>query len=501
MNQIEFHPDHTLLGLEFEKIEDALEGEPALKRRTTRYLPHPSQIDKESEESKQRYVEYLAGAEYDNAADRTRRSMIGKMRINDTTIQLPEKMEYLIHDVDGDGTELTSAIESSISEVLPFKFHCLVADYTGLQDLPLDSITIADLEKANPRAKVVQYNRPNISNWHFDRVNGQMQLTYLRLRQFRDRFNLQTGSLEQTLSDSYLILALDDDGHYYQQKEVDGEKSPEEYIMVNGEHLKWIPVQFVSDAPMQKDRLPRAFGFLYSIIQKSLHLYIKTAQFDEHQRALCPTNSTSGWTPTKWEQFKEINGRDYIARGGMAVNNYPDGITFATESPENSLESYFRKIEDLKKDIRMLGGESESQKAQMTATEADMVSSNQNALLESIASSAENAWRRILSYCAMFEDLVKPEDVEDDLEDVVVTLPRDFSKPKLSVEEVRVIIELRMAREISQAEMHRQLKNGGWLVEEVQKIIDELEAEPGGMSLPLFIGENDQNLTDSTNQE
>lgn len=501
MNVTEFHSDHTLLGLEFEKIEDALEGEPAIKRRQTRYLPHPSQVDKESEESKQRYREYLAGAEYDNAADRTRRSMLGKMRIGDTTVKLPDDLDYLLHDVDGDGTELTSAIESSISEVLPFKFHCLVADYTGLQDLPLDSISIADLEAANPRAKVVQYSRPNIINWHFDRVNGQMQLKYLRLRQYRDEFNLHEGKLEQTLSDSYLILALDEDGNYYQQKEVDGETSSEEYIKVGDDNLKWIPVQFVTDAPMQKDRLPRSFGFLYSIIQKSLHLYIKTAQFDEHQRALCPTNSTSGWTQAKWDQFQKINERDYIARGGMAVNNYPEGITFATESPENSLESYFRKIEDLKKDIRMLGGESESSQSKMTATEAAMVSSNQNALLESIASSAENAWRRILSYCAMFEGMVQPADVEDDLEDIAVTLPRDFSKPKLTVEEVKALIELRMQRSISEKEMHRQLKNGGWMVEEVQAMVNELENEPSGMSLPKFVGENGDNLTDSTNQE
>ncbi|AIM40763.1 portal protein [Idiomarinaceae phage Phi1M2-2] len=495
MSTIQTHPDYALNADEFITIEDCLEGEQAVKRKGFRYLPHPSQVDKDSPENQARYREYKAGAEYENAADKTRRTMLGKMRLADTTVKLPEGIEYLENDIDGDGTALVAAIEESISQTLPFKFQLLVADYSGLHDLPLDELSIADLERANPRAKVVQYTRQNIVDWRFDRVNGQMQLIFLRLREYRDPLNIASTEYEASLTDTYIELALDESGNYYQVKEVNGERSEPNYVKSGGQNLKWLPVQFVADAPMPKDRLPKQLGFLYSIITKSLHLYIKTAQMDEHQRALCPTNSTRGWTPAKWEQFKEINGRDYIARGGFATNNYPEGVDFTTESPENSLTSYFQKIDDLKKDIRMLGGDNETESAQMTAEEARMVASNQTALLESIAASAERAWRRIITYCAMFEGLISPEQVESEIEDFVLDLPRDFSKPKLSTDEVRVLMEMRMNRDISQAEFHRQIKNGGWLISEVDAMQDELESEPSGMSLPEFIGESDDNLT------
>jgi hypothetical protein len=106
------------------------------------------------------------------------------------------------------------------------KWHLLVADYNGLSDVDLDSVSIADIELLAPRATIKQYARENVVNWHFDRVNGVMQLSWVQLLERGYKFDEESGEHEKL--ESYLILALDDNGDYYQQKVVYDEKGEKE---------------------------------------------------------------------------------------------------------------------------------------------------------------------------------------------------------------------------------------------------------------------------------
>lgn len=476
----EMHPDYHEMVTEITKVRDCIEGAARVKRERYTYLPHPSQIDQTSREQIARYNEYLAGAEYEGSPDRTRRSLLGKMRLSDTEIETPDRTGYLAQDADGDGLSMIGAIESTISQVMQMKFHLLVADYQGLSDVDLLSLSLADVEQLNPRAAIKQYSRENIVNWSFARVNGVMQLSWVMLLEHGYKFNEAT--YEHDPVESYLILALDENGDYYQQKIVydasagksEGER---EYLTVSGQRLKWLPIVVVADEQIQASKLPKALGFLSAVCDAELHRYRVSAVYKEVQRNLAPTTYTSGWKSGDIEVFKEANGgRTYISTGAGAVNNMPEGVTTDIVSASMEMDDFHWYFTESAKKIRQLGGNSDSQ-TDKTATEANINAQEQNALLNTIADNVEAGFARAISYCAMFEGLWSPDDVEKNLDQITVSLPRDFASPRLTVDEIRALIEMRMQRLVSKDEFYRQIKNGGWMIEEVEQMIEELDNE------------------------
>lgn len=483
------HPDYDETASELETIRICMDGSLAVKKSGYRLLPHPSQIDQSSKEQVMRYLEYKANAEYQNDGQATKRQMLGKMRIDDTEIEFPDALDYLVQNVDGDGLGLKDAIKYSIGEVQEMKWHFLVADFKGLSGVDLTQISLAEQMMLDPKAHVKQYSRDSLTNWAFRKINGTMQLSYLQFRELGTEFNPDTGL--HTDVESYLILALDEDGNYYQQKKVYGSSGAgvgeKSYVTVSGMPLKWLPVAVVADEPMPSGALPKAMGFLHSIIDVSLQRYRMSARYKETQIANTPTKITKGWLQGDKELFSEINGRDSIMVGGYGINNMPNNVEMDVISASADMGDFHWDFERYDKLVAKLGGTNETGNAgALTATEAAIIAGNQNALLESLATSAENAWRRVVSYCGMFMGLWKPDAVESALEQITIDLPRDFAKSKLTVDEVRVLLEMRMQSTISEAELHRQIKNGGWLIADVDAMLAELDQQAPRMDLPEF---------------
>lgn len=475
------HPDYYFAANLMRVGRDCLEGEPRIKEARQAYLKHPSDIDTDSTAAVARYDRFIDGAEYDNAPAETKRSLLGKMRIADSDIELPERIEYLADDCDGDGRSLVSAIQSAVGRALMNKYDFLVVDYQGLGDADLDSVTIADVRAANPRAKIKQYSRENVVDWNFARINGVMQLEYIKLLERGYDFDKTTG--QRVNIESYLILALDDDGNYYQQKEifkegVSDELSEPSYVSVSGSPLKWLPVFVVADEYLEAGEFPRSMGYLFPICLKSLDKYRVSAVYKEVQRSLAPTTFTGGWKEGDAKIFKEANnGREYIATGPTSVNNLPEGVTVDIVSGSAEMGDFQWYFDATDKKIRAMGGSVKSESVNMTATEADINATDQNAMLESLAHSTEEAFIMACQCCAMFEGLVSPDNMQD--LDVSINLPRDFATPRLTVDEVRVIFEGRTNGAFSHAEMMRQLQNGGWLIEDIETVLAEMEMDMG----------------------
>ncbi len=462
------HPEYQKAVDELRKVRVCVEGGPAVKREKYILLPHPSQVDQHSLEQRVRYKEFLAGAEFDGEPDKARRRMLGKMRISDTSVELPSKIEYLEQNIDGDGLPLSAAVEFAASNVAQFKFHLLVADFQGLSDVDLTDLSLADVERLNPRATVKQYSRDNVVNWHFDRVNGVMQLAWVMLLERGFKFDPEKH--EHEAIQSYLILGLDESGNYYQQKIVYNDKGgkeegEQEYLTVGGSPLKWLPVVIVSDEQVSASRFPQGMGIIHQICDVALHKYRVSAVYKEVQRNLPPTTYTSGWKSGDIEIFKEANGgRSYIATGAGAVNNMPEGVTTSVESASMEMEDFHWYFERTDKKIQQMGGAQDTSEVNKTATEAEINASDQNSFLETLADNLERGFKRVISYCGMFEGLWSPDAVEDNLDNIEIELPRDFASPRLTVEEVRALMDMRMNRQISQDEFHRQIKSGGWLI-------------------------------------
>lgn len=484
------HPDYLLMKGEVEKVRDCIEGAFAVKRKTFTYLQHPSQIDQTSKEQQVRYLEYLYGAEFDGAPDDLRRSLLGKMRISSTTIDLPERVQYLEQNADGDGLSLAASIEFAANNILAMKWHILVVDYTGAPQ-PGERVSVVAASSLNARANIKQYTREDVVNWSFASVNGVMQLRWIKLLEMQDDFNPQTGSHQEV--QRYLVLGLDDNGDYYQQviyQRTDGEETREDatYVSVNGTPLKWLPVVIVADEELPNNAFPRALGYLNQVCDSSLHAYRVSAVYKETQRNLSPTTYTSGWKAGDFDLFKEINnGRTYMATGAGAVNNLPEGVTISIESTAAEMTDfqwYFQRHDNY---IASIGGRNAEKAGAMTATEANILAGDQNALIETLAENLEHGFKRAVSYCAMFEGLWSPDEVESRLDYIDIALPRDFATPKLTPQERQQIVNEYNAALISHDEALRQLYEGGATSGDIDTIKGELESQPPRVSVTAAV--------------
>lgn len=469
------HPEATLMEPELVKSRDCVKGSFFVKRKRTVYLPHPSSLDTTSKSAFMRYDQYIAGAEYDEIPAQTVSANIGKMDIKSAEIEAPPQLEYLLTDSDGDGMALTSLIEKTAENIMAVKWHVLVADYQGLSDVALNVISIAELKQLNPRASVKQYNRDSVVYWHHERINGKMQLCYIML--FEQGVKFDPSRLTDTKIESYLILALDENGDYYQQKVVrhadngllEGERS---YVKVNGQPLKWLPVKTVSDVPLQAGSLPMEMGYLSGIIDLTLSRYQVSAEYKEAMRMLPPTTNFYGIGALDWDTFKEVNGRDYVATGAGAVNIFSGDSRGELLSANISLEGYERYFKDNESKLRALGAVFPSDMSgQRTATEVESYSEEQASRLIGLAGQLEEAFTAMLLYCGMFQGLWTQDAIEDN-DQVSVRLKQDFSKSKISAQEVKEIRENYLSGLIDKQEAVDQLAAGGWTVASADELLN-----------------------------
>lgn len=478
MQQITRHSEAALMLPKIQETRTALDGEFFVKQAGYDLLPHPSDGDKTTVDAKNRYEIYRSNAEYQNYGGQTLASLLGRMKIKEADLQLPEKLAYLLESADNDGTSLVGMLDQTASEIMSIKWQVLVADYLGLSELDLMDVSIEDVKRANPRATIKAYNRDKVVNWHFSRINGVMQLTYIMLREDGTQFNPATA--EHTAVESYLVLALDDDGAYYQQKIVKksagieaGERS---YVTVSGSTLDWLPVAFASDTEIKAGSLPKQMGFISPICDLALARYRMSAEYKETIRNLPPTTYVFGARSNFMEQFEAANGRAYLETGSGSRNTLPEGCTVEVIGCDTSVLPYESYFERNTQEARQMGAVLQGDVKAATATEADIAAAENNARLVSLAQGLESAYQKAILYCGMFEGLWGADAIEQSMDQITISLPRTFAKSKLTVEEVRVIQELVMSGLKPKELAIRELTEGGWSMDDADAVINAIDA-------------------------
>lgn len=475
--------EYSLTYEDVQLVRDCIEGEPAIKRGRTKYLKHPNSIDQVSPQQTARYKAYIDGAEFDEIPGTTLSSMLGQMSDGKIEVELPDALAKLEQDIDGDGMPLSGAVEILYSNLLQVKFHILLAEYKGLANVDAESVTLADVKAQNPRAVIKMYNRESLIDWDFRRINGRIQLSLMVLV---ESATVRGDDLSRRTVKSYLILALDGGGNYYQQKFIensdgglarDGDRV--QMTDASGQPLKWIPAEIVVDEEWMPGSLPRRPGFLYSTCMKALYKYRVSADYKESLRYMQPTTFTSGWKDGDKALFDELNGRDYIAFGAGVSNNLPEGVTVDIKGLGVESEPYERYFDANDKRARAVGAiiNDPSEMREMTATQARIENKNATAVMTMIVRNVESALRRVIVYCGMFEGLWGQDNIEANLDAVTVILPREFLSVTMGQEEINSIVATYNAGLISQDEAIRKLVAGGFTIGDAEEILSELEAQ------------------------
>lgn len=481
MPTIYFHPEYMLMREEVDNVNTAILGAPFVKAKREKLLPHPSSIDTKSPEAVMRYDAYLAGAEFDEFPKQTLKTIIGRMKLNSLSVELPDRISYLTENIDNDGTSLVGAIENAAGKIAAFKWQCVVTDYRGLSGVRLDEVSKADVAAANPRASVKQYPRSSVVWWHHERIDDAMQLVFIMLRETQLDFNRHT--FLGTIVESFIILALDEDGNYYQQKVVkslDGyEIGDPDYVMVGGQALRWLPVEIIADEELTPGEFPKDLGMLAPICDLALARYRVSAEYKEAMRMIAPTVNTSGWTQVGWEtEFPKMNnGRGYLITGTGGVNNLPEGVIMDVISASVELNGYEKYFEANEAKVRALGGSFPTdQGKEQTATEANIGNAEQTARLVTLAYQLESGFKRAILYAGMFEGLWSPDAIEENLEQIELTLNKEFAENKLTDAQVTAILNIRMTGIYPDSEIVKMLVQGGWSVSKAEELLSQIDS-------------------------
>ena len=82
-------------------------------------------------------------------------------------VNLPEKLQYLIDDGDGDWLSLQASIEITASNCLQVGYHILLAEYDQLASGLDVELSIADKAALNQRASIKHYPRESLKDWAY----------------------------------------------------------------------------------------------------------------------------------------------------------------------------------------------------------------------------------------------------------------------------------------------------------------------------------------------
>lgn len=448
-------------------MRDAFIGSPAVKSEEKRkiYLA-PSALNQDwTYEEQTRYKRYVSRAEFDNIPSNTVSSLLGGAFRVAPTIDLPPQLSMMEDNADGDGLALNEMLKIATSELLQMEYVGLLAEYVGMSNLNIDEVSVSDAQNAQPAIKM--YTRENIIGWQFTRTNGKLQLSELRLKQCEEL--AKEGSYETEEIDAYLVLALDDNGYYYQKKYIGGtvdEWSEEYYPLKMGQRFDYIPFEFCIASDYAKGHIPLKMGYVYDIAVKTIARYQTNADLKE---ALyfsgAPFTTSSGWDNQAKEMYEEMTGHNCIMALPGSHLPMPDGVTFDIKAWSGEGNAIFKYLTQNEAEIRALGGvfDTTDGEAQETATAASIKIAEKQGALSQIVGSVEASFRRVLGYCAEFVGG----------RDSTITMNREFSSAKITTQERDVIRNDFMQGLISREEALAQLEKGGVLTKEAEQIILE----------------------------
>lgn len=428
--------------IELQQTRVAVDGVNAVKRARETYLPRPATITYTDSariaQQNREYAKYLLNAEFEDYTAQTMSVMLGKLDLHSANINnLDSRLEYLLSNSDGDGLSLFSGFLGDVaSNVMQAKWHIAIADYQGLPDVDIQNLSIAEVNqiKSLARVKFKSYTRESLVKYSKRAVNGVDQIDYMMLSSTELILNKKTGTRDSITS--YIVLALDDDGNYYQKKYITTavgsnastgtmQESEPVYLLVGGKPLKFIPCWIFADEELRAGEFPLQLGYLSKIAEICMQRYRQSAEMKDFMSRIAPTVFIGLDDSFTIDKLEELNGRRQFELGGInAVTGGSIGV--AEASIANSLQPFFDLRAESKQTLKDYGAHIPDSSSHETATKSRIDASQQNAVLNPIIDSLEEGLRALISYAAMFEGIIPAESVDKYKSDVEVVINREL---------------------------------------------------------------------------
>jgi len=260
------HPEYKQALPDFEMMNEALEGERAVKANAARLPKTEGMIEAEKLDQDNRYIyaSYLARAEYPHWVKDSLRSMMGMVSRLQPEVQLPKRLEGMLHNATGDGFGVVQLFQRIVAASLVFGRSILVVDVDD-----------------NGEPFIAVYDTQDAINWKESNIDGRRDLTLVVLREPYQKQGSDDYGHEQEivyrvidlLNGKCRVRLLREDGSPVTDESIPGIYSVDG-TLVNG--LNYIPVVFagsVDNAP-DVDEIP-----LYTMAKAALKYYQLSADY------------------------------------------------------------------------------------------------------------------------------------------------------------------------------------------------------------------------------
>jgi hypothetical protein len=391
--------DHTVL---WEAVRDCLDGQHAIKKRGTRYLPMPNPTDT-SPENVARYAAYQIRGTFMNFTQRTLSGMIGAVFGKDAVSKLPKELELLYENVDGGAVTLDQQAKQVLSDVIGVGRVGLLPDYPALEKVA----SRRDVITGKVRPVIQYYFAEQIINWRYEVVDAIRQLTLVVLA---ETFIEEDDGFKKTEGEQWRVLRLED-GKYtvtlYRKmasgiQQFGGKMTPKQ---ADGKFFDYIPFEFVGSSNNDAGIDPSP---LLDLANLNIAHYRNSCDFEEMVHILGqPTPVISGLDQS-WVD-DNLNGK--VVLGSTIALLLPAKATAELLQIDES-QLALTAMEHKERQAVALGARLvQSASVQRTAKEAGMEEASEQSLLLSAAKNVNSAYARALKSAARFAGAAVTDDI------------------------------------------------------------------------------------------
>ena len=388
------HRDYAAAEDDWKLLRDVIAGARAVKKAGIAYLPRPTGRDDDE------FAAYCDRAQFFDATSKTVQGMCGMIFRRPPLVALPSTLEYLLTDADGRGTPLDQLVKDCAEEVVGMGRAGLLVDYPAVEG----ELTLAEERMLGLSARLYLYTAENVTNWRFDRIGADYQLSMLVLRE-EYSVPLDGDEFAEEYRWQFRVLRLekaspeDPEGalvvEVYRQDE--GEwKVVEEHrpTLPGGEPMWYIPFVFVGSGNLTAsiDKSP-----MLDIAQVNLGHYRNSADYEE---ALFMTGQPTPVVTGLDESFMQKH-QGKLRIGSRAAWMLPLGATATLLGVDAKLDALAGALEAKESQMSALGARLLENRAGVEAAETARIrQSGEASVMGSIAANLTRAFELALGWAA-----------------------------------------------------------------------------------------------------
>lgn len=403
------HPEYDKALPNWQKVDDVINSD------VKKYLRNIGKNEEDPTYAAQRQEEYEEGAILHNFTLNTRNGMQGAIFMRPPVIDLPPKIADIIINADGNNMSLSQQAQSAVDQVLRKGRLGLLADMPSvppLEDGEKRVLSKAEVESITMMPRIQMYPAQSIINWSTTKVGSINKLSLVVLMEEYDDPALSSIFAIKTAV-QYRVLAMDENGNYYQQvyREVSVKAHEDRkfnasepvYGRQNGSLMTDIPFYFIGseDNDHNVDTQP-----LLPMAILNIGHYRNSADTEENSFLCGQAMLTLNLTGMDISDFNKSNpdGVRIGSRRGLIAT---DAKFIQAEESDKAM-----KLMDIKeKQAVQIGAQLISESKVITAESARIQQGANASALSSVSSNVTDGYRRALAQCARYL-AVDPDKIE-----------------------------------------------------------------------------------------